>query len=100
MPCSLLQLRDQPQDLLLHRHVESRGRLVGDDQPRLGGEGGRNQHALAHAAGKLVRIGAHHALGVADMHLVEQLADAFVGLRRVPAEDVGQPVGHLRADAP
>ena len=40
---------------------------------RLERESGGDQHALAHAAGELVRIAAQHALGLADMHLVEQL---------------------------
>ena len=32
VPCALLHVADEPQDLLLHRHVERRGRLVRDDQ--------------------------------------------------------------------
>src|SRR3984893_1691012 len=49
----LLQERD---DLRLDRHVERRGRLVGDDQLRVAGERKGDHHALAHAAGEMVRI--------------------------------------------
>ena len=40
----------------LNRDVERRRRLVGDDQRRLAGDGHRDQHALPHAAGQLVRV--------------------------------------------
>src|SRR6266850_4021478 len=47
---------DERDDLRLHRHVERSGRLVGDQQDRLCGERKRDDHALAHAAGELVRV--------------------------------------------
>ena len=47
---------DQIEDLGLDRDVERRRRLVGDQQLRLVGERHRDHHALAHAAGELVRI--------------------------------------------
>ena len=56
MPCSRLQVRQQVQDLRLDGDVERRRRLVGDQQLRLAGERHRDHHALAHAAGELVRI--------------------------------------------
>ena len=51
------QLLRLVQDLRLDRDVERRGRLVGDDQLGLVEEGDGDRHALAHAAGQLVRIG-------------------------------------------
>ena len=69
-----LQQRD---DLRLHRHIERGGRLVGDDQFRLGGERERKHHALAHAAGELVRIGVDALLGRRNADLGEQ-ASAFL----------------------
>ncbi len=72
-----LHLRDQAENLLLHRHVEGRRRLVRHDELRLGREGGRDQDALAHAAGELVRIAGQHALRIADMHLGEKLERAL-----------------------
>src|SRR3546814_6365044 len=40
------------QDLALDGDVERRGRLVGDDEVRLGQEGDGNGDAMAHAAGR------------------------------------------------
>ena len=53
---ALLQLPHQLQDLGLDRHVEGRGRLVGDEQLRPAGERHGDHHALAHPAGELVRV--------------------------------------------
>ena len=55
-PCSRAQPLQQRNDLRLDRHVERRGRLVGDDQLRLGRQRERDDDALAHAAGELVRV--------------------------------------------
>ena len=52
----LLQLRHQVQDLRLRRHVERRRRLVGDQQVGIADQRHRDHHALAHAAGELVRV--------------------------------------------
>jgi hypothetical protein len=51
------QLAQQLEDLRRDRHVECRGRLVGDEQARLAGQRHRDHHALPHAAGQLVRKG-------------------------------------------
>ena len=69
---TLLQRTDQPQNLFLHGDVERGGRLVGNDELGLEPEGGGNQHTLAHATRKLVRIRAEHAFRIADLNLVEQ----------------------------
>ena len=49
---------EQVEDLRLDGDVESRGRLVGDEQLRLAGQGHGDHHPLAQAAGELVGIGA------------------------------------------
>jgi hypothetical protein len=49
-------LVEQLDDLRLHRDVQRRRRLIGDDQRRLEDQRHRDHDALAHAAGKLVRI--------------------------------------------
>ena len=54
------QLFQEVEDLRLHGDVERRGGFVEQQQFGLGGQGGRDHDALLHAAGKLVRIGAHH----------------------------------------
>src|SRR5687767_10387469 len=59
-----LQLVQQLQDLGLDRHVERRGRLVGDEEVGITGQRHGDHHALPHAAGELVRILLHAALGV------------------------------------
>ena len=73
-----LQLLQELQDLRLHGDVECRCRFVGDQQFRLVGERHGDHHALALAAGKLVRIAAAAAFfRLADADLVEQLQRAF-----------------------
>ncbi len=71
-----LQLGEQFEDLRLHGDVERRRRLVGDQQFRLVGERHGDHHALALAAGKLVRIGVEPLLRLADADLVEQFQRA------------------------
>ena len=56
VPCSRDSRLQQRDDLRLHRDIERGRRFVGDDQLRIGGERQRDHHALAHAAGELVRI--------------------------------------------
>ena len=51
-----LQLVHHLQDLRLDRHVQRRGRLVGNQQLRLTHQRDGNDHALLHTAGKLVRV--------------------------------------------
>ena len=50
------ELLEQFEDLRLDRDVEGRRGLVGDQEPRLARQGHRNQGALAHAAGQLMRV--------------------------------------------
>ena len=52
----LRQPRHDLEDLRLDRHVERRGRLVGEQELRVAGQRHRDHHALAHAAGELVRV--------------------------------------------
>src|SRR5439155_6337243 len=63
---------DERDDLRLHRHVERGGRLVGDQQDRLRGERQRDDHALAHAAGELVRVMVEARLRSRDADFGEQ----------------------------
>ena len=51
-----LEAGEQLQHLRLDRHVERRGRLVGDQQFRLAGDRHGDHHALAHAARQFMRI--------------------------------------------
>ena len=76
--------RIELQDLRLRRHVERRGRLVGDQQRRIEHQRGRDHDALALAAGDLVRIDVDQALGLGQVHGAHDLQHALaaVGARR------------------
>ena len=78
----------QRDDLGLHRDVERGGRLVGDDQLRLGADRQRDHDALAHAAGEFVRIGvdAFFRSGNADLG---QQVDGALARRRFRQIEVG-----------
>ena len=65
-------LADEGEDLRLHRDVEGGRRLVGEQQLRSTRQGDGDHHALAHAAGQLVRVLAHPPAGVGDAHVGEQ----------------------------
>ena len=56
MPRSRLQLREQVEDLRLHRHVQGRDGLVGHDQLRAEGEGCGDADPLALPARQLMRV--------------------------------------------
>jgi hypothetical protein len=73
----LADVGQQLEDLRLHRHVERGGRLVGDQEVRLVRQRHRDHHALALAAGELVRVGAEPRGGIADADLGQELDDAF-----------------------
>src|SRR5215218_1222752 len=88
-----LQALEQRQHLRLHRDVECGGRLVGDQHRGAAGDRHGDHHALAHAAGELVRIGVEPATGVGHADQLEQfvgtgagLATAEIGVRR---QDLG-----------
>ena len=68
----LAQPLEQRNDLRLDRHVQRGGRFVGDDQFGLGGQRQRDHHALAHAAGKLVRVLFEPLFGRRDAGFLQQ----------------------------
>ena len=97
-----LHVADQAQDLFLHRHVERRRRLVGDDELRLQREGGGDQHALPHAAGELVRescAARARARGYAPRPSKLQRDARARSARRAPRHKP-EAVGQLRLDPP
>ena len=81
-----LQLLEEREDLRLDGDVESGGRLVGDEEVGLVGEGHGDHDALALPARELVRIGAEPLLGLADADLPEELE----GRRRAAAGPTGR----------
>ena len=66
------QLVQDGEHLQLHRHVERRRRLVGDQQIGIGDQHHRDHRALAHAARDLVRVELVDALRVVDLHRFER----------------------------
>ena len=70
----LLQVEQEVEDLGAQADVERRGRLVGDDDARVGRDGPGDADALALAAGEGVRIALHRRGRQPDE--VEQLGDA------------------------
>ncbi len=85
-----LKIAQQVEDLLLDRHVERRGRLVGDDQVRLGGQRDGDHHPLLLPAGELERVvvDAPCRLGDADPRqpLDRLAAGGSARHRRVPLD--------------
>ncbi len=72
-PEALAQAHDQVDDLGLDRDVESRHRLVRDDEFRVQREGAGNRDALALAARELMRVARRGGLGQA--HETNELDD-------------------------
>ena len=68
-----LQLADELQDLRLHGDVERGGRLVGDQQLGVVGDGDGDHHALALAARELVRVLLEPRLGIGDADFLQQI---------------------------
>ena len=64
---------DQLQDLGLDRDVERGGRFIGDQHVGFERQRHGDHDALAHAAGELVRVVPHPALGVGNAHRAQQL---------------------------
>ena len=67
-----LQLLDKREDLRLDSHVKRRRGLVGDEELRAAGKRHGDHHALAHAAGELMRVALGNARGVGDAHELEE----------------------------
>ncbi|MNN10862.1 hypothetical protein D3C81_1237980 [compost metagenome] len=76
---ALLQLDQQLKNLLLHRDVERRGRLVSDQQFRLIRQRHRNHHPLPLTTGKLMRIGFQALQRLANADQFQQLQRPFTG---------------------
>ena len=68
----LLDVLEQFQDLRLHRDVERGGRLVGDQQIGLVRQGHGDHHALALAAGELMRIARQAPGGIGNADLAKR----------------------------
>jgi hypothetical protein len=75
----VLEADQEVHDLCTDRDVESRGRLVENENPGLHGQGSGDRYALCLSAGELVRITIPETS--AEGHHLEQLVDAHLALR-------------------
>ena len=92
------QILHQFQDLRLDGDIERGRRLVGDDQLRIAGEPDGDHHALAHAAGEVMRILLEPALAVGDADQPQQLERALARLRLAHLEMDEQRLHDLLPD--
>ena len=82
MPSRSRRSQQQLQDLVLDGDVERGGRLVGEQQLGRAGERDGDHHALAHAAGKLVRIARRAGAAAAGMPTMFSSSSARAPARR------------------
>ncbi len=87
-PHAFLQPTNELEHLLLHRHIQGRGRLVGNQQLRLIGQRHGNHHPLPLPSGELMRVGVQPLLRMGNLHLFKQLNHTTTGLH--PAESLMQ----------
>ena len=87
------------QDLRLDGDVEGGGGLVGEQQLGIARQGDGDHHALAHAAGELVRVVLDAPGRLGDADRLQQLDGAFDGVRVRQAEVDLEPFGHEPLDA-
>ena len=90
---------DEFEDLGLDRDIERGRRLVGDQQIRFGDQRHGDHDALAHAAGKFVRITFDPAGGVLDADLLKHLKRHFPGAAAVDPGVNEQRLDELVLDA-
>ena len=90
---------DQVKDLFLDGHIQRRCRLIRDDQIGVARQSEGDHNALAHAAGKLVRIGFQPGAGLGDADSLQQLNRAIIGLRAFDAGRLFNRLNQLRTDS-
>ena len=86
------------EDLRLDGDVERGGGLVGDEQGGIAGEGHRDDHALPHAAGELMRVFQGADFRGRDTHLSEHLDREAGGFGLVAGAMEKKNLGELAAD--
>ncbi len=79
------QVAHQVEDLRLDRHIQRRGRLIGDQQFRIARQRHRDHHTLTHAAGQLVRILAHAPRRRGNADQCQHVDRLLLGVARVHA---------------
>ncbi len=95
---SVLQITHQLEDLGLHRDVQRRRRLVGEQQLRIARQRLRDHGALPLAAGELVRVGVDPSFWLRDLHHAEEFDGALPRRLRRHREMAAQHLGYLKSD--
>ena len=95
-PSRLAQLVEQVEDRRLHRHVERRHRLVGDEDVGTQREGARDRDALPLPAGELPRVGADSAVRLSPTRSSRSPASRVDLVARHDVVHAQQLLQHLR----
>ena len=93
-----LHVGDQPDDRRVHGDVERGGRLIGNDQARIAGERHRDEHALAHAAGQLMRISPKQFARLRQPRGVQHGERALAAIAAASTAEARKVFVELRAD--
>ena len=94
-----IQTAQKREDLRLHGHVERGGRLVEQQQMRIGDDGCGDHHALELTAGALVRVLAVNFLRRGEVHIAQRLERTRAALLLRQLRVDSQRLLDLRADA-
>ncbi len=94
----LLDLAQQQQDLDLHRGIERRCRLVGEQELGAARKGDRDHRALAQSARQFVRIGVEPAPGRGHLHQFEEIQRPLPRLSAADTLVAADGLGDLPAD--
>ena len=97
-PEAMPQVVEQLKNLGLHGDIDRRRRLVTEQHGRLGGERHGDQHALAHPARQLVRIGLRPALGLGQADEGHQFDGTLATCPAGLTKDTARHLGDLRTD--
>ena len=97
MPTAFRELNDQIHHRFLRGDVQSGRRLICDQQLRIAGQRQCDDHALAHAAGQLERIGVIAFARPRNAHLFECLDRLLAAICRCRLDVLAQNVFDLVA---
>ena len=89
---------DEVGDLGLDRHIQRGRRLIGDQELRVAAQAHGDHHALAHAAGELVRVVVEPIRCTGDADQFKQFDRAFAGGRFVHPHVQNERFGNLKPD--
>ncbi len=89
------QAVDEGENARLHRDVERRRRLIGNDEARATADRHGDHRALPLAAGQRERIGSRRAFRLGQSHMLEQLNRALLRLALAQGPDAASAVRRL-----